>query len=187
MEQQRKEFACRAPILIETMKECSPCSFLLCVLAVGHAFPARSNATDWGPPTNHLQMSIGLKGDETRISTNQPIKLLIRLRNLSTDETFHFYRANASERSPHFSFSLTAPSGKDISPKPRDFFHGSGHFIDVEPGQVKEMELDLSLLSKFDEVGIYKIIAKYDMWSPRANTSLKVVSNELSISIVPSR
>jgi hypothetical protein len=64
-------------------------------LIILSALPAAAvDTNDWGTATNNLQMSISLKGDKKKIKINQPVKLLIRYRNVSTNEHFWFYEVN---------------------------------------------------------------------------------------------
>ena len=60
-----------------------------------------------------------------------------------------------------YAFSITSPSGSDISPKinANGPLGGSGGVYAIGPGQIHEAELNLSSVCKFDTVGTYKVAA----------------------------
>jgi len=160
-------------------------------LATGQALAETSGIENWGAATNYLQMSISLKGGERQIKTNQAIVLSIQLRNLSTNETFHFYQYGEVERSQALSFCVIPPSGKTINPKTPWSSRGQGSFVDVGPGEVKGIEFNLSKICKFDELGTYKIVGGCFLgyWLDREgkiSKNVRVNSNPLNVSIVSS-
>ena len=160
---------------------------IICSMLIGWQTFADDLATnDWGQVTNNAQMSINLKDGKNEIKTNHPVKLLIQIKNVSTNETFLVGRANAIENDESFSFVVIAPSGKNISPKPKNI-PGSGGADPAIPNQIIKLEFNLSNLCKFDEVGTYKIIANKSLWSPERNKLFTVVSNPLYIAIIPDK
>ena len=62
------------------------CYSIFAALTVWQAFAGDSQTDEWGAVTNNFPMSISLKGDKNEITTNQPCILLIRYRNVSTNE-----------------------------------------------------------------------------------------------------
>ena len=162
----------------------------LAALAVFRALVSGAETNVWGAATNKFQISICTKGGEKHFKSNEAVTLLIRLRNLSATETFVFYRANAAERSPDFSYTVIAPSGKDVSP-PRPFgYHGSGTTVDIRPRDSEEMQVNVSKLCTLGEIGTYKIIVRHwpSRWPVRGDKPLELfeaVSNPLYVCIGP--
>jgi hypothetical protein len=167
-----------------TIKRYLCCCSVLFVLTVGQVFAEDVRTDEWGAITNKMQMSISLKGDKKQIGTNQPFSLLIRIRNVSTNELFHGYYTYVNDY--ELSFVVIAPSGKDISPKfPKDRVAGSGAAIRVPPNQTKKFEFNLSYFCMLDKIGTYKIIAKQKGYLGTNQTPFIVISNPLYISVVP--
>jgi hypothetical protein len=149
----------------------------------------RSGTNAWGPETNGLQMSISLKGGEKQLNRNQGIRLLIRLRSLSTSDTFDFYLQGEHERSSAFSFQVISPSGKDVSPRVPENMRWSGGTVPVYPGRITEVDFNLSRFGTFDELGTYTVLGRcfldhlVDLPLGRVKM-VQVVSNPLEVSIV---
>lgn len=159
---------------------------MFAMLAVWQAFADDVKTNEWGAITNNVQMSINLKGDRKEIKSNQPFRLLIFIRNVSTNEAFNVHYTYVNDYD--LSFVVIAPSGKDISPIfPKDRVFGSGAFIFVPPGQIKRFGFNLSFLCKFDEVGTYKIIAKQKGYWSKSQKDLTIVSNPLCVTVVPDK
>jgi hypothetical protein len=142
---------------------------------------------EWSALIDNTQISIGLKNDEKVFKTNQIIEVLVRIKNLSTNETYNVYVQRMFTNNEDFSFVVISPSGKDISP----LFHrtpiGSGGFVSVPPNQINGFQFDLNEICKTDEVGTYKIILKMHRWSPNKHQSFEIVSKPLFVSVVPSQ
>jgi hypothetical protein len=138
-------------------------------------------AEEWGTVTNNLQMSISLTSGENEIITNQPVVLLVRYKNISTNETITIYNDAAISRDATYSFVVTSPSGKDLSPNLPKSINGSGGIYPLSPNQTQEFKVNLSQLCKFDELGIYRIIANKTIWSSKERKWFTVTSNQLSI------
>lgn len=165
------------------MKKYFYCS-LITVLVTWQIFADDLKTNQWGVVTNNVQMSISLTDRGKEIKSSQPVKLLIRFRNISTNETFLVGRENAIENDPGYSWVVISPSGKDISPKPQ-IHTGSGGAIPLVPNQFIEFEFNLSRLCKFDELGTYKIVTKKSIWSPENQKLFTVVSTPLYVTVVP--
>ena len=166
-------------------------TLLLALFTVGQLLAAEPGSVEWGSVTNGLQMSISLERAGRQVQVHEPVSLVVRLKNLSTNETWSFYRAHAAETSPCFSFVITSPTGKDISPKAQPF-HGSGHFVDLGPGQSCQARLDLGYLCRFEEIGTYQITVKCSVGNflNTKRTSVKsaqVISNSLNVSVLERR
>jgi hypothetical protein len=152
------------------------------VLTVCQAFADHLKTNEWGAVTNNFQMSINFKGEKNEIKTNQPLCLLIYYKNVSTNQTFRVYRANAIECDPGYSFVVISPSGKDISSNTEKIAPSeSGGFVSMVPSQIIECEFNLSRLYKFDEIGTYNIIVKKAIWSPKSQKVFTVISNPLNV------
>jgi hypothetical protein len=146
---------------------------------------AYASQTDdaWGPTTNGLRMSISLNGKE--IKTNAPCNLLVRYRNVSTNELFLIYEVGGTVDDHTYSFVVTSPSGADISPdlsKVQSGDSGQAHIIG--PGKTLILRFNLSSFCTFDTVGTYHVIArKGEIWSRQKHDSFTVVSNPLAINV----
>jgi len=171
----------------------------ICTL-VAHGADKMTN--EWGAVSCNAQMSIRMKGASTDIRINQPFSLTIRLRNLSTNETFYFHCPSGTRIDAHFSyvtglptgeavrvqsgltFAISSPSGKDIAPvgilDPRDL----GRIDNVSPGQLWESDFNVGSLCKFNEIGTYKITASQDVGNVTQETCI-VVSNPLYVVVSP--
>jgi hypothetical protein len=156
-------------------------------LAAQHLFAEDARTSEWGSVNCNAQMSIGLKGNMKEVATNQPFGLFIRIKNISSNETFHLYHRLGGDRlDPSLAFVVIAPSGKDVSPILELVARGSGASVSVTPSQTHEFEVNLSHLCKVDEVGTYTIIAKENIGTP-GNQPCWVVSNPLHVSVVAGR
>jgi hypothetical protein len=161
----------------------NPYYLMIClVLAAWQTFADDLKTNDWGAVTNNAQMSISLTGGGNEIKASEYVRLLIRFRNVSTNETFSINRPNSIETDPTFSFIVVSPSGKDVSPSSPKMFVGSGGSIPVDPNQTVELEFNLSNLCRFDEAGTYRIVAKKLIRSPEGSEPSTIVSNPLLVS-----
>jgi hypothetical protein len=160
--------------------------FAPAILSIQQLFATETKTSEWGAATNNVQMSIRVKSVPSDIKQSEPVKLLIRFRNISTNETFMLYRANSMEDNPDCSFVVLSPSGTDLWPSvQREVLSGASVFL--QSGQVIEFEFDLSRRCRFDQIGTYKIIAKYGMWSREKRRTFQAVSNTLQVSITPGK
>lgn len=159
--------------------------FYLSLLATCFGAAGNLKADDWGELTNNFKMSIRLETIKAEIQTNQPCVLLIRYKNVSTNETFWVYE-NGTEYDPAYSFTVISPSGKDISPDMNRFKPCDATAVrHVGPNQILQIKFNLSLLCKFNEEGNYKVIAKYkEAFAFEKRKTFTVVSNPLSVLVV---
>jgi len=158
-------------------------SLMFVVLAVRNSFADDTNANGWGVATNGVQMAISLKNGGSEIKTNQFVTLLVRIRNVSTNETVYLYRYIFDDTGSDGGVScrVISPTGKDILPNTDNSLHrGSGADYPVPPRQIYEFEFDLGEFCKFNEVGTYKIIATKKMWMGKYE-KFPVVSNPLFV------
>lgn len=157
---------------------------LFAAMTVLRVFASDTKTNEWGVVTNGIQMSIDLKGNSEKVTTNEPVILLIRYRNVSTNETVTVYNLKAVALDATYSFVVVSPSGKDISPSLPKSLAGSGVNYSVAPNQTKEFEISLSQLCKFDEPGTYTITTKKMVFSDPKKKWFMVVSNPLKVSVV---
>jgi hypothetical protein len=162
------------------------CSMLITLFG-WQVFAENPKADDWGAISNNLQMSIRLDGKENQIKAGQSFNLLIRYKNISTNETFIFYEVNGTINDRTYSFIVTSPSGKDVSPdmtKIQPSF--SGVFRGISSGQIVEIKFNLSKFCSLDEIGAYKITVKKEkILQPAQNKEFAIISNPLSVVVVP--
>ena len=139
---------------------------------------------DWGAIAYHAQISIALKRSGRTFKTNQIVELLVRLRNLSTNEDYGVYVASPLSGTEGFSFMITSPSGRDVSPTFRPSYRGSGGMVGVHPNQTDGFGFELGEICQTDEVGTYSILLKMKRWTPDRRKSFELVSNPLKVEIV---
>ena len=121
--------------------------FLMLAVLICQQGCRQSNAkdqSDWGAVTNNIQMSIRPESSADKITTNEPVKIQLRFRNVSTNETLVIFVANGTVYDPRYSLSVISPSGKDISPDLTKYSPESGLLMSIRPKQVAETELNLS-------------------------------------------
>ena len=182
-------------------------SYSICALfALSTALAGERTTDAWGPATNNAQMAISVTspwsqtfqvGDTNvaaarfsvkhEVKVGQPFSLLVRIRNLSTNETLSFYNALQPNTSPDVGLAcvVISPSGKDVSPT-RTAAGGSGQFAVARPNQTTQFEFGLSGLCKLEETGTYKITAKKNTFG-NADKAFVLTSNTLSVSVVPDK
>ncbi|HEY3762223.1 MAG TPA: hypothetical protein VGN23_10805 [Verrucomicrobiae bacterium] len=138
---------------------------------------------DWGMANNRVQMSIHTEnGQSAEFETNQPVLISVCFKNISTNETFRLYRANAIEFDPGYSWQVISPSGKDISPNMEKIHPSeSGGFIPLLPNGTNELKFNMSHLCDFTEIGTYKITGKKGIYSPAMKKAVFVVSKPLFV------
>jgi hypothetical protein len=131
-------------------------------------------------------MSLRLEGDKTQVKASGPFSLLIRYRNVSTNETFGLtYDGETPLDDFTYSFIVLAPSGKDISLAKEMQENSSGYIRQLKPGEIIEVEVNLSKWYSLNEVGTYKITAKKGdmLWAGKPE-AFEVVSNPLDVKVV---
>lgn len=162
------------------------CCLLLCIVAsVWTAYAEDVGTNVWGPANCNEQLAIALPDIGSGIKTNQPFNLLIRFKNLSTNDQIRLNIPTETEVDAEFWFEVITPSGKDISPKLKQFPHGSGSLIIIGPNKVYERTFNLSALCELRETGIYKITAKRAVFTSASAQPCVIVSNPLSLSVLP--
>jgi hypothetical protein len=141
-------------------------------------------ANEWGTVTYNTQISIGQKNSEKAFTTNQTIQLLVRIKNLSTNEEYGVGVQSPFILTEGLSFVVISPSGKDMSPIFQKSPRFSGGMVWVHPNQTDGFCFELNEICKTDEVGTYKIILKMERATPDRRKIFEIVSNPLFISVI---
>lgn len=154
----------------------------------GRGLVGNIKAGEWGPVTNSLQMSLRLQCEREEIKTNEPVRLLVQVRNVSTNEVIWIPRPKeAVEKTGYFSFVVVSPSGRNISPasQPKPYY-GSVRLL--APGHTEDFKVDLSRICNLEEIGTYRIIARRTETRSDKRTKgailFEVRSNPLYVSVV---
>jgi hypothetical protein len=141
-------------------------------------------ANEWGTVTYNTQISIGLKNNVKVFTTNQTVQLLVRIKNLSTNEEYGVAVEQAFILTEGLSLVVISPSGKDISPIFGKSDRFSGTVLWVHPNQTDGFCFGLNEICKMDEVGTYKVILKMERTTPDRKKMFEIVSNPLFISVI---
>lgn len=150
-------------------------------LALSTSVLGAGDSEQWGIATNGVQMSISLAGGAKDIKTNEPVKIMIRYRNVSTNEVVFVSKANAIEFDQGYSWAVVSPSGKDISPDMFSPASVSMGWVTLNPQASTEIAFNLSLKCSFNENGTYNIVATKGIYSVTSQKAFKVISNPLSV------
>lgn len=165
--------------------------FIILTTFIFSATFASAFREEWSAATNDVQISLSLNGSQ-QIKTNMPVIVSLKIWNASTNETSYFYYWGGADVS--FSYKIISPSGKRPPRNKKTIFAGFavGPYP-IRPGEIKEFKINLSRLYRFDEVGIYKIIASTTMSRTTGSStkhktfeeerSFKIVSNPLNITV----
>jgi hypothetical protein len=151
---------------------------LFCLVSLFLMASVRQSLADddtnvWGTVACDTQISIALDGSATEIKTGESVSLDISVKNVSTNEAFNVY-----EDDNDLSFTIIAPSGKDVSPVPsKNGTSSSGAVLHLPAQQTKQFEYYPNC--KFDETGVYTITAKVPI-----RDSCVAASNPLSVTVV---
>lgn len=155
-----------------------------CITGVYAIRGAETNGFKWGPIAGNFQMSVRLRDGGNEIKTNQPVDLMIRLRNLSTNESYNFiYGGALSVPTPgEFSLEVISPSGKNICKYPKYSNGGSSVWAHVPPHGTWEQEFPLGRLIEYETNDVYKIVVRRMI-----HTNVVVISNPLYLKVVPGK
>lgn len=174
------------------MKKRSFIIAIACIMLPQAVFATDTRQNEWGPWANGLRMSISLTNDTNEIKMGEPVRLLIKIANTSTNGVFVPLISVMGNSRRDLSFKITSPSHKDVSPFFREFSRNiSGiHVGGANSGQTNSFEFDLGLrlnlaqAPKFDEVGTYTIVAtqKGCFWTNKVEAA--VISNPLEVKVV---
>ncbi|MGB8367711.1 MAG: hypothetical protein ACLPYZ_00190 [Limisphaerales bacterium] len=155
---------------------------LILMLSATTGLRALADGTNETASSCDAEISIKLKEPAKEIKTNEPVILTVQIKNTSTNEMLMFRIENMPT---DFTWAVTSPSGKDLSPKP-DLLHEaiSGWFPKLKPLESREIDFDLSSVCSFNEVGIYKVVAKKQVVSlSLPKKGCEIVSKPLDIVI----
>ena len=144
---------------------------------------AADESEQWGSVTNGIQISIRLSSGGTVINTNQPVRIIIHYKNISTNETFTITGKYNIEFNSSYVWTVLSPSGKDVSP---DLFSKAVQSVTwdkLKPLESMEAEYNLSVRCNFSEIGTYRITLNKGMGSDTSQKLFVVVSNPLNVTI----
>jgi hypothetical protein len=156
------------------------------IIAFG-AYASDLATNEWGPVTNNVQMSIQLKNGQIEITNGQPCILLIQFKNLSSTEPLEIFQMVWHEGDGSYSFGVIDPFGKNISPISNGIVEGSMISIEVPPGETRSTDFNLGAICKLGKNGNYKVIAQKFIWFNGQRKLVQVVSNPLTVTVVPSQ
>jgi len=156
---------------------------LLFISTLNRASAGEIKTKVWGVLTNGVQMAIEVKDNPLVITNNQPVKLLITYRNVSSNANMTVYKANYTEEDPSCFFVVISPSGRDISPENVGVAN-SGSAEALGPQKEIQIEFNLSAICSFNEVGAYKIVARKGIYWREEKHGFLVFSNPLNVVIV---
>jgi hypothetical protein len=138
---------------------------------------------EWGDTNCNTQISIAAESFGSEFKTNEAIQLLVRIKNLSTNEVYSIAVQGLITSTEDMSLVVISPSGKDISPHFQTGFRFSGGVVRVPPNRVDGFSFKLNDICEMNEVGTYKIVLKLSRFSKDRRQSSEIVSNPLHISI----
>jgi hypothetical protein len=195
--------------------------WVLALLAVGQVLAGEATTNTWRPVTNNAQIAISVvrpgshfvrnfpvdggtnayqvpsvvDGEKSEIKVGQPFSLLVRLRNLSTNETLGMGCAdNVLPDEEHgLACVVISPSGKDMSPRwvtnshgPPVLIFGHGYGATARPNETVEFELPLSEICKLNDFSTYKITARKSIHA-KGGKAFVLTSNTLYVSVTPNK
>ena len=170
------------------MKEFSYNLFVVVSILLSITGSRAEDVHEWGPVTNNLQMSIAL-ADGTNVIAGKDFCLTIFFRTKSTNEFTIAYKVNGTTSDPSYSFEITSPSGRDVSPNTSKLKPPmSGGVVPILPNEVASIRFDLGELCRLDESGTYKIVVKKNgLFPEKDEKSPTLISNPLLVKVVPAK
>ncbi len=201
--------------------------WVLALLAVGQVLAGEATTNTWGPVTNNAQIAISVvrpgshfvrnvpvdggtngyqvppvvEGEKSEIKVEQPFSMLVRLRNLSTNETFYIgCQGVIPDEDRGLACVVISPSGRDVSPSMATNYDkpillpGHSFGATAGPNETAKFEfplsellggnlVPLSQLCKLEEIGTYKITARKRI-DVKGGKAFVLTSNTLSVSVV---
>lgn len=157
---------------------------LLCVATAGVSHADETNTAAWGPKVGNLQMFVRLKDGGSEIETNQPIELLVRVKNLSTNKSVVLTEWMGAEIFETTSLSpILTVSGREQHYEIRvdGSFSGTIDPRVAPPNGYYEYEFNIGRLKDPKTKSVYKIVTKR-----MVGANLVVTSNPLYVKVVPS-
>lgn len=152
-------------------------------MTVWNVFADDGKTNEWSATTCEAQISVALKEPAKEIKTNEPVIVTVQIKNTSTNEVLIFLISNVPT---DFTWNITSPSGKDLSPRKSAFPQPgfSSLNVRVNPMETSVHDFDLSSICNFNEIGTYKVFAKKEVFfiSP-THKKCEIVSEPLNIAI----
>jgi hypothetical protein len=142
-----------------------------------------TNRYEWGPVISNLQMSIHLKDGGTEIKTNQPVEMVMRIRNLSTNQTFTFTWWVGTDIIPRSQFEPVI-SRSEVDP-PGSFSEDGSYnrpviMASVSPGSIYECKVNGGVITNCKTNSVYTVVARRI-----TGTNLVVISNPIYVKVLP--
>lgn len=153
---------------------------IICFIISHITFAADTNQCEWGPEAGKCQLSIRMKHGGTEIKANQPVDLILRIRNLSTNETLEIWINGRFELPEVVSAEVWSPSRKQLFSGIPHVRRGSSTFHYIRPQETYEYSLPLGQLSEYQSNGVYKVIVKR-----KGLHGETAISNPLELKVVP--
>jgi hypothetical protein len=153
-------------------------SLILIFIAAASSRVFADNSSNGVSPCQ-AEISIRLKEPTKEIKTNAPVLVIVQIKNLSTNETLMYQTQSLPT---DFAWTITSPSGRDLSPVASFPVFGSGWNPKLSALQSRETDYDLSSVYSFSETGVYKVTAKKQVAFLLKNPKrCDLISNPLSI------
>lgn len=169
------------------MKKCIYYLFLTGSLLISTATLMAEDVHEWGPMTNNLQMSIALAGG-TNVMAGKDFALAISFRTASSNESTIAYEFHGTISDPSYSFQITSPSGRDVSPDTSKLLPpNSGRALPIRPNEVASIHFDLGQLCRLNEIGTYKIVVTKRKLFSGGDKPTTLISNPLYVKVVPAK
>ena len=130
------------------------------------AYASEHATNDLRAATNNVQMTVSLAGNNKKIKYGEPLKLILRFKNISTNETFHFIQTREVTEIADYSFVINFPSGRQVSLRKKSLIVDSDTGPSIGPNETFERELEVNKVCQLDEAGTYKIIVQREIWGP---------------------
>ncbi|HEU6447729.1 MAG TPA: hypothetical protein VFV23_04755 [Verrucomicrobiae bacterium] len=159
-----------------------------CWLLFASAFVFLKGASAFASDTNKAaviscdaEISIRLKEPAKEIKTNEPVIVIVQIKNTSTNEMLTFMIHSSPM---DFTWNITSPSGKDLSPTNSLPEFGASWNPKLSPQESRDSSYNLSEICNFNELGTYKIIARNQVLSSFTKRKVcEIISNPLEIKI----
>ncbi|HWQ93526.1 MAG TPA: hypothetical protein VN673_17815 [Clostridia bacterium] len=142
----------------------------------------------WGAPTGGIQMSLSLVPPGGPISTNSAPKLIVRYRNVTSQERFLW--RTGPDNVPSLELNVESPTSKKVTLRTdaEAMLFGTG-FVFLEPGREWQFSLTRSNFNPFPVPGVYTIKARQTVGRIVKGSGkmdpIELVSNPLQVHVLP--
>ncbi len=134
------------------------------------------------------ELSRNIKVGGTTINATNEVVLWIVFTNMSSNDMFYLPTVRDIVNEVQYSFVVTFPSGKRVSPHGDPMLSRSMTLNRLAPSEMRQFTFPLSEICKFDEIGTYTITASRSVsWPNGKQDYFEVASNPLTIKVVPEK